>query len=183
MVGQMVTLPKQIEESRMSCYEEVKGLLNIERLDSKELASIGIAFETDDETHAFAEFIREELEVRIGKEISKHLTDKQLDEFDRCSTQASASRFLDNNCPEFRSIVRQQKDEFENEIIRYKSIISGVHPVSTVGLDKVDLPRTEIRDGLMDDLEEEFEDELMDDYDFYKSEEFLDEYYSFEMTE
>ena len=130
--------------------------MNIERLDSKELASIGIRLEAEEETQAFADFINEELEVRIGQEISKRLTDRQLDEFDRCKTTDSARIFLERNCPEFRSIVQQQKDDFENEIIRYKSVISGAHLVVSDDLDKNDLPEDRSRDGsLMDDLGDE----------------------------
>lgn len=36
-------------------------------LDIARLKQIGIAFETDEESNAFAELIREELEVRIGE--------------------------------------------------------------------------------------------------------------------
>lgn len=102
--------------------------MDFEKLDSRELASIGIRFETEEETRAFGELIREELEVRIGEVISSRSTPKQLEEFDHCATQAAEQRWLRKNCPDYRKIVMQKKEELENEIIRYKSKIAGVLP-------------------------------------------------------
>ncbi len=45
-----------------------------ERLDSREFESIGICFETEEETQEFGELIREKLEVRIGDKISRRST-------------------------------------------------------------------------------------------------------------
>ena len=112
--------------------------MDFERLDSKEFADIGIKFETEAEAQAFANLIREELEVRIGAAISEGMTKKQLDEFDRCNTQEAAQHWLAVNCPDYRSIVKKKKEELENEIIKYRSKISGVLPVPVSDLNRVD---------------------------------------------
>ncbi len=132
--------------------------MDFERLDSKEFASIGIRFETEEETRAFAELIREELEVRIGEAISEGMTRKQLDEFDRCNTQEAAQRWLAANRPDYRSIVLKKREELENEIIKYRSKISGVLPVPDNDLDQIDLSGIEPWD---DYLEEDLGDDVM----------------------
>ncbi len=142
--------------------------MDFKRLDAKEFASIGIEFETEAETRAFADLIRKELEVRIGAAISEGLTKKQLDEFGRCNTWEESRRWLDVNRPDYRSIVMKKEEELENEIVKYKSKISGVLPVPGSDLDQIDLPAKplfdyleELEDGVM--FEEIFEDEYSDE--------------------
>lgn len=100
--------------------------MNFLQLDAEELAGIGIRFETEEETWAFADLIRGELEVRIGEEISSRATKEQLDEFDRCVGQEEGKRWLERYCPEYKKIVSNKTEEFEQEIIRYKNKIAGI---------------------------------------------------------
>ena len=100
--------------------------MNFRQLNPKELAGIGIRFETAEETWAFADLIRRELEIRIGEEISSRTTKEQLDEFDRCVSQEEATRWLERHCPDYQEIVSNKTEEFEQEIIRYKDKIVGI---------------------------------------------------------
>lgn len=100
--------------------------MNFLQLDTEELAGIGIRFETEEETWAFADLIRGELEVRIGEEISSRVTKEQLDEFDRCVGQEEGKRWLERYCPDYQEIVSNKTEEFEQEIIRYKDKIAGI---------------------------------------------------------
>lgn len=95
-------------------------------LDIAGLKQIGIAFETDEESNAFAELIREELEVRIGEAISAKLTKEQLNEFDALHGQEEASAWLGANCPDYRQIVRQKAGEFKSELLRHRKSIDGL---------------------------------------------------------
>ena len=95
-------------------------------LDIAGLKKIGIAFETDDESNAFAELIREELEVRIGEAISAKLNKEQLNEFDALHGQEETSAWLGANCPDYRQIVRQKAGEFKSELLRHRKSIDGL---------------------------------------------------------
>lgn len=99
--------------------------MDINRLDAEELASIGIRFETEAETRAFADLILRELEIRIGEEISSRLTEEQLEEFDSCDGPEEGRKWLEIYCPDYRQIVFRKKEEFEQEIVKYKHMIEG----------------------------------------------------------
>ena len=100
--------------------------MNFNRLDADELAGIGIRFETEEETGAFADLILRELEIRIGEEISSRMTEEQLEEFDSCEGPEEEQKWLEKNCPDYRKIVFRKSDEFEQEIVRYKHMIAGI---------------------------------------------------------
>ena len=100
--------------------------MNFNRLDADELAGIGIRFETEEETGAFADLILRELEIRIGEEISSRMTEEQLEEFDSCEGPEEGQKWLEINCPDYRQIVFRKREEFEQEIVRYKHMIAGI---------------------------------------------------------
>ena len=102
--------------------------MNFEKLDAKELANVGIWFKTDDETNAFAEMLSEELEFRIGEDITRQVSEEQLEEYERCIGDEEVQRWLEKNCPDYPTIVAKKREELEKEIIEYKTIISGVLP-------------------------------------------------------
>lgn len=88
------------------------------------LSKFGIEFNSDEEASAFSALIQEELEVRIGEEISKRCSDEQLEVFDSLLGTKEASEWLGNNVPDYRVIVHQKIDEIEKELIKYgKDII------------------------------------------------------------
>lgn len=100
--------------------------MNFNQLDSKELESIGIRFATERETLTFAAILREELEYRIGGEISKGFSEKELEVFDRCETREEAARWLRRNCPDYVNIVEKERNKLERELIEYRSKIPGL---------------------------------------------------------
>lgn len=136
--------------------------MNFEKLDKREFASIGIRFRTNRETQVFAEIIKEELEVRIGAEISSRFSNEKLAGFDRCTTQEECSRWLEKNCPNYRIIVEKNKRELENELIEYRSKIPGLVTADN-GLDDYEdmmlLESMEDIEGLFDMEEDYFEDD------------------------
>lgn len=136
--------------------------MKFEKFDKREFASIGIRFKTNRETAAFAEIIREELEVRIGEEISSRFSDRKLAEFDRCSTPEECSRWLRENCPDYRKIVEKKKREFEQELIEYRLKIPGLMTSDNSDPDNEEPlliePIGEYEDCF--DVEEDFDEEL-----------------------
>ena len=104
--------------------------MNFNQLNKKEFASIGICFKTDRETNAFAEIIKEELEVRIGEAISSRFSDEKLKEFDSCLTLEESPCWLRENCPDYIKIIEKKKREFERELIEFRSKIPGLVTIS-----------------------------------------------------
>ena len=96
------------------------------RLDTVGLKQLGIAFETEEEAEAFAEIIREELEVRVGKTISEGLSEALLDEFDSITTEEESTRWLEDNCPDYRKIVQRETVKIKTELLRYRMRIDGL---------------------------------------------------------
>lgn len=70
----------------------------------------------------FEDLYREELEVRIGKTISQGLTQAQLKEFDLINDSQEASKWLDNNRPDYKTIVNEiiNEMEFEFPLLKYQ---------------------------------------------------------------
>ena len=99
--------------------------MDLENINSKELASIGLAFETEAEVELFAEIILEELQVRIGEEITRQAPQGKLQEFDKCTDPEEAKEWLENYCPNYGVIISEKKKELEQEIVKYKDKISG----------------------------------------------------------
>lgn len=99
--------------------------MDFRRLNAREFASIGIRFKSDEDASLFAQIVREELEYRIGEEISRGLTKQQLAEFDSCN-EDEAAKWLDINCPNHRYITKEKAKELEKEIIKYKPEIPGL---------------------------------------------------------
>lgn len=105
--------------------------MDFERLGSRELENIGIRFETESEAHAFAQLLLEELERRVGEEIAAGMTNDQMEEFGSVLIDGEANRWLAENFPDYKSIVWEKKKELEEEVIKYRSKISGALPCRT----------------------------------------------------
>jgi len=60
---------------------------------------------------------QEELEVRIGERISEGVSREKLDEFDRITGQSEATRWLEENRPDYREVVATIKAEMEEAIV------------------------------------------------------------------
>ena len=95
----------------------------------KEFYDMGIRFETEEEAKAFSALIREELEIRIGKELSKQLSPNQLEEYDKVimkNDKEACGRWLDKNYPGYKTIINEKRTELEQELLSYKSWIAGI---------------------------------------------------------
>lgn len=102
-------------------------MIDFKNLSRQELARNGLLFESSEEAEMFIDIIQEEVEVRIGEAISKQATSRQLKEFDCITDPAEAKRWLEKNCPDYRSIVSKKSLEFGIEIMECRHRIKGIH--------------------------------------------------------
>lgn len=86
------------------------------QFDDKFLQEMGLSAMPENQKQAFLDYVREELEVRIGERISKGLTEVQLNEFDQITDQKEATKWLEKNRPDYREIVTRTIEEMKSEI-------------------------------------------------------------------
>lgn len=89
------------------------------QLDDNFLASLGLGAMPADEKEAFLSYVYEELELRVGMELSKDLSDEQLEQFEKLadSDQDAALQWLEKHCPNYKEVVKQELEKLKEEII------------------------------------------------------------------
>lgn len=85
-------------------------------IDEKFLQEMGLSAMPEDQKQQFIDYVREELEIRIGERISKGMTEAQLSEFDAITDPAVAADWLEKNRPDYREIVNRTIEELKAEI-------------------------------------------------------------------
>jgi hypothetical protein len=92
------------------------------QLDDNFLASLGLGAMPPDEKEAFLSYIYEELELRVGMELSKDLSDEQLEQFEKLtnSDEDAALQWLEKHCPSYKKVVQEELDKLKEEIIASK---------------------------------------------------------------
>ena len=74
----------------------------------------------DDEKEAFLDYVYDELKLRVGDELSKELSDEQLEQFEKLingGDQDAAVTWLDKHCPNYKEAVKQELERLKEEII------------------------------------------------------------------
>ena len=94
--------------------------------DEKFLQEMGLSAMPEDQKQQFLDYVQSELELRIGERISKGLTAEQLSEFDAIVDQAEATKWLEQNRPDYREIVTRTINELKEEIRANRNRIIGV---------------------------------------------------------
>ena len=84
--------------------------------DEKFLQEMGLSAMPEDQKQKFLDYVKEELEIRIGERISKGLTEVQLNEFDMITDPGEAAKWLEKNRPDYREIVNRTIEEMKEEI-------------------------------------------------------------------
>ena len=79
----------------------------------------------EEQKQKFLDYIEEELEVRIGERISRGLTEEQLNEFDMITDQDEATKWLEQNRPDYREIVNRTIEELKAEIRANRARLVG----------------------------------------------------------
>jgi hypothetical protein len=97
------------------------------QLDDNFLASLGLGAMPADEKEAFLNYVYEELELRVGMELSKDLSDEQLEQFEKLANgdQDAALQWLEQHCPNYKEVVKQELDKLKEEIIASKDRLLG----------------------------------------------------------
>lgn len=80
------------------------------QLDDNFLKDLGITDLPDDQKQALLQHIYEELELRVGEELAKGLSDKQMAEFEKILDQDESTmhEWLQTNVPDY-----EHKDDFK----------------------------------------------------------------------
>ncbi len=98
------------------------------QLDENFLVSLGLGAMPAEEKKAFLDYVYEELELRVGTELSKDLSDEQLEQFEKLADgddQDAALQWLEQHCPSYKQVVKQELDKLKQEIIASKERLLG----------------------------------------------------------
>lgn len=90
------------------------------QLDEDFLINLGLGAMPTEEKEAFIAYILEQLELRVGTELSKGMSDEKLEQFEKlveAKDQAGATAWLQQNCPNYKQVVRQELEAIKQEII------------------------------------------------------------------
>jgi len=95
-------------------------------LDDSFLASLGLDAMPTEEKKAFLDHIRSALQIRIGSELSEHLTDEQLAEFEAIAESNDpeiTKAWLKKHCPDYELVADRQLEQLKQEIINGKDLL------------------------------------------------------------
>ncbi len=87
-------------------------------IDEQFMAEVGLGEMPAAEKQAFMEQATEELEVRVGRQISSGLTPEQMHEFEGIEDSAEITAWLNQNVPNFREEVMKVFEGFKQEVMR-----------------------------------------------------------------
>lgn len=96
-------------------------------IDERFMMEVGLGEMPAAEKQAFMEQATEELEVRVGQQISAGLTPEQLQEFEQIQDSAEVASWLDKNAPDFREVVGKVFMAFKQELIQNQQQILAWH--------------------------------------------------------
>lgn len=89
------------------------------KLDDDLLAELGLASLPEEEKKKMLAHIYETLEMRVGMELAKQMSDAQLNEFEQFITrndEAGALRWLETNFPNYKDVVAAEFEKLKAEI-------------------------------------------------------------------
>ena len=93
------------------------------QLDDNFLVSLGLGGMPADEKDAFLNYVYEELQLRVGTELSKDLSDEQLEQFEKLideGDEEAAIQWLEQHCPNYKQVVQDELEKLREEIIASK---------------------------------------------------------------
>ncbi len=89
------------------------------KLDDNLLQELGLGALPPDEKKKMLAHIYETLEMRVGMELAKQMTDAQLNEFEEFinrNDEAGALKWLETNFPNYKDVVAQEFEKLKSEI-------------------------------------------------------------------
>ncbi len=93
------------------------------QFDNNFLISLGLGAMPDDQKESFLEFIKQELEFRVGTRLSDGVPRETLEEFEafiESEDSTGAMQWLDTHKPEYKQVVMEELDKLKQEIIAGK---------------------------------------------------------------
>jgi len=90
------------------------------QLDEEFLTNLGLGAMPTEEKEAFIEYVLEQLELRVGTELSQGLSDEKLEQFEKLvasEDRPGATAWLEQNCPNYKDVVKQQLEQLKEEIV------------------------------------------------------------------
>lgn len=110
-------------------------MIDMRQLDRTDLDRLGVAFDDPGDEILFIGFLREELEVRVGRRMASLLSGEQLDEFDCLTDSDEAARWVSENLPAYQEIISEEQYRLVWDVLRDRREISAapalydpVHP-------------------------------------------------------
>ncbi len=89
------------------------------------LREMGLASMPEEQKQRFLAYVQEELEIRIGEQISNGMPEEKLREFDTSTDLGDATRWLEENRPDFREIVTRTIEAMKAEIRANRTQLLG----------------------------------------------------------
>jgi len=89
------------------------------KLDDNLLQELGLGVLPPEEKKKMLAHIYETLEMRVGMELAKQMTDAQLNEFEEFinrNDEAGALKWLETNFPNYKDVVAQEFEKLKAEI-------------------------------------------------------------------
>lgn len=95
------------------------------RFDDQFLEEMGLSEMAEGQKPKFLEYLQEELEVRIGEQISEGVAEEKLEEFDRATSPEEAAQWLEENRPDYRDVVMRTIEAMKAEIQENRDRLLG----------------------------------------------------------
>lgn len=90
------------------------------------LREVGLTVMEEEEKQAFLDYVKEELEVRVGEEIADGMSEEKVKEFEVAETEEEIKKWLSENKPNYREIVQRTVEELKREITKNRDkILAG----------------------------------------------------------
>ena len=86
------------------------------QLDENFLQEVGLSAMPEEEKQDFLDYVKNELELRIGERIAEGIATEKLAEFDRINDPEEAGLWLKTNRPDYRDIVTRTIAEMKEDI-------------------------------------------------------------------
>ena len=80
------------------------------------LTEMGLSAMPEEQKRDFLDYVQEQVEIRIGERIARGLPEGKLAEFDAILDPAEATKWLEENRPDYREIVARTIAEMKMEI-------------------------------------------------------------------
>lgn len=99
------------------------------QIDDNFLISLGLGAMSPEDKESFILYLAEELELRVGTELSKNLSDEQLEQFEKIvetGDQDATASWLEQRCPDYKDVVKQEFEKLKQEIQASRDRLLGV---------------------------------------------------------